>query len=446
MKTENLDDVMIIVTAEGNSSWLREKLHPSSWARYFGEGIIPEYGEKMRVLRQVDNRIAYWLNDLDSYVKKMEQALNSNNLLSLVGFLAEINHKLKNAINDGKEVEELGQEALNKFDEESGYLPFLSDELEERLASSQDQLAKVSWDWLDRKKREWVANKFENKERKKRDFALRKLVDLTRQLVAEVQIQLRILGRARASGEIGVYIAGLKKISDLQKRFHKQFMPIYHEYLAPIVNRINERNKLESGTPAAEPIKKSPKVNLPTDTKPQNFVVKDDPGMQSMPEPGVVSSETIPISTTDQDVEVEVPSESGEIEITPDSGDRQTLQSEQLMPSTVPATPVKPEELPEIPDLEVPKMSLEEDKMYPVQKKTPKPRKKKESPKVASEVDKIWLKQVNAKFYQELNTAAQENNPYLLGWMLTKHAELIADVDENQSLKLLQIAESIANG
>jgi hypothetical protein len=447
MQKENSDELMLIVTAEGNASWLREKFHPSSWVRNFGEGLMSDYKSKMQTLRQVDNRVAHWLGDLGSYVKRMEKALSANHLMDLVGLLAQVNHKLKNAINDGKEVSNLSQEALQEFDEgPSGMLPDFSEELDEKLAQTQGQLSKESWDWLDRKKREWVARRFEDKEREKRRIALSKLVDITRQTVLEVQEQLEVLGKARAAGQIGAYIDGLRKISAIQKKFHAQFSPIYVKYLAPIVRRIKQREEAEK---SIKEVKREPAPALEEGVA--------DPKTESMPMPGGNSG---PISSGP-------PTPSGSIEVDFDepshSGERQTMRSEQisslrpsapvepLVPSLQVAAPPPVSELPPVPESVVvpssPVVPLPPPPAEPSPKapKAKKPRKKKEE-KAASTAEQVWLKQANTKFYQELEQAAQQNNPYLLGWMLTKHAELIAEVDEDQSVELLQIAESILNG
>ncbi len=436
MTKQNLNNI-IIITAAGNSSWAREHLSPSSWVRMFGEGLIGDYKTKMNMLRVVDEKIASWLGNLNSLVKNMESALASNRLVDLAILLGELNQKLKNTVLAGKEVEKVHQQALDKFDEES------NNHLPEDLSG---KLAQAGW-WSDLK-RKYVSNKFDDDYREKRKLALRKLVDLSRETVNNVNLSLRDLGKARASGNLGNYINVLRDISIEQKRFHSIFFPIYIQYLEPVVKRIEEKRKEEKSL--AQSLIQNEKQELTPET------VKE----VSIPD----------LETSKSTLEKTIADEPTTLEIAPEEDNRPTLLD-------VPNLEV-PEYVAPIQN-EIPKLVEEQ-----VIVKEPKQRKKKE-PTIKEEIKQIkepsvpkprpsrakkpqgfqpatapspneptlinepvknaWLKVVNTKFYDDLKTASIENNPYLLGWMMVKHAELIANVDEKQSSELFDMAEKILN-
>lgn len=214
------NDIIVIVAA-GAGTWLRERFTPSGWTRMFGEQFIPEYKEKMELLRQVDDQIHQWAKELDYFVKEMRKASNANRLIDVAILGNELRLRLGEIVQEGQKVQDLTEEAVKEFDLEH-QLP-----LEEKTAGAWDDF-----------KREWVSKRLENKKRQARTLAVRKLVDNAGVTVERVKGYVKQLGKARARGKIGEYLQVLNSISGAQFSFAKNYISVYDMYLKPLVEQV----------------------------------------------------------------------------------------------------------------------------------------------------------------------------------------------------------------
>lgn len=211
----------IIVLGASNKTWLRQKLDPRSWVRWMGESLISDYAEKMEILREVDDNIAEWTEDLDSIVSQMKKALATSRLVDLAILLNKLNTKLKSVLIEGKKVEDVAEKALREYESEHEL------EIPEGLATQAG-----IWDDF---KRKWFQSRLELKNRKERNKALKEIINDADKTVKAVKLILSNMTSARVAGQIGKYIDEMKKIEKLQSNFQTKALNIYNKYLNSFV-------------------------------------------------------------------------------------------------------------------------------------------------------------------------------------------------------------------
>ena len=108
-----------IVTASKPGTWLREKLDPRSWVRMFGEGLISDYAEKMEMLREADDRIQAWTEDLSDLAKRADKALAARRLVDVAIILNEINERFKKIKQFESFIKEVSEKSITQFQQES---------------------------------------------------------------------------------------------------------------------------------------------------------------------------------------------------------------------------------------------------------------------------------------------------------------------------------------
>jgi len=233
---KNNQDI-IIITADGTSSWMRERFTPGSWVRMFSEGLIGSYKDKMEVLRRVDNGVAVWLKDLDGLVKEMKEASKNSRYIDVAIILSKIDKRLLAVREAGKEIKQLTDAEIAPFD-----LEHKKDLSNEKLFAD-DGLSSEAGMFGDMKRR-FVADRLETQVRAERKMAINSLVDKTQQLVNSIKEKYSDLGKARAKGDIKGYIDTLANISISQREFQQYFTPVYKKYLQPLVDRAQEERRM----------------------------------------------------------------------------------------------------------------------------------------------------------------------------------------------------------
>ena len=241
MNSNNQSFPLIVLAAGTGSRW-RRIFHPGSWVNRGGEALIPEYANKMDVLRNADDEIANWINDLDGLVTSAKKALDQSRLMDVAIYLGRINKRFKSIQEAGKNVEEVQKQSLKEFDTESKELSS-----EDAILEVNDGQNKVAFlgDWYQDWKRRFFSDRLlDDKFRLERNRAIKAIIVKATQIVAQVKNLSKQLGHARDLGKIGMYISILKKISNLQIQFYKEYKPVYNEYLKEMVEEvINQPNK-----------------------------------------------------------------------------------------------------------------------------------------------------------------------------------------------------------
>jgi hypothetical protein len=225
-----MSDNSFIVLGASTSTWLRQKIDPRSWVRFFGEELMPEYKEKMELLREVDDKIFSWTKDLEKIVKAMRKALDQGQLVDLAVLLTNLNNKLLAVSFETNKVKDIAQDSITQFEKDRG-----SAKLWAKEAGIIDDL-----------KRKFFYSKLSNKAfLKERNAVLRGIINLAEKTVYQAETVLKQMSDARISGEIGRYIAEANKINNIQKNFQYHFGNVYNKYLRSLVDQIQEKQQAQ---------------------------------------------------------------------------------------------------------------------------------------------------------------------------------------------------------
>lgn len=238
-----MNDDIIIVTAAGVGTWIRERFTPSGIARWLAESTTEEYRYKMERLREIDDRIYDWSKDLGMYIDLMENAFTGKRLKDLASIGASIKATLQGITSQIETVKALTKPLEKEFYEESGLseVPFgtqlknlfrdptggyqLSEEqiaeIMKSRASSEHEILKEAgvFDFLDDWSRSWVSKKLETKKEKERNNDLKKFFQSSKMIIKQLQRTSSRLNQLRASGDIGGYFNSLKEIEKSQNDF-----------------------------------------------------------------------------------------------------------------------------------------------------------------------------------------------------------------------------------
>lgn len=216
--------------AHGIKTWLKN-FTPSGIVRFFGEGLIPSYGEQMKVVRRVDDIISKEIDSCKNVVKAMKTALNGVRYVDVALLLEEYHNKLNSIFEVGADIKEVEEQAIKEFEQKSNI-----------RSSTEFDLVKNAGLWDDLK-RKWIYKKFENKFRLDRKKALENLVGQAELFQAGLQNLQSNLGTARAQGNIGQYIQLLSDLNNSYTKFKNKIEPVYNQYLLPLLTETHQAEK-----------------------------------------------------------------------------------------------------------------------------------------------------------------------------------------------------------
>lgn len=417
---------------EKTKRWLKE----TSPTRWVAEQASPDYATHMDTLREVDDQIKIWTDDLSSALDRAEDAKKIGKPLDAIFWLGQINTRLKLISGKKKELEDLEGDYLEKyFGEYEQPLP------EDYFSEGEEKLVQAGV--LDYLGRRITTHKFEQAHKRRLQEASRALVrllNLAKIAVGRTQSMLKDMSSARGSGDISRYIQLLEKIGEQQSKFETEFRAIYDRQFAPMVAKIKQRQMEEK--------ERASKI-----TEEANRREKE-----RMQQAGLIPTEPSPFSTapTHRMPMAELPP-SAPIPLIQRTTPEQLVSEEapiSLEPATIPeseAMPVSSESL--IEDVSVPSsQELPSAKSLEAEWERRMQTKKKEAPpetvrsQAKTDMEKMIIKMNHAKFHKELEKASSKNDPYLLAAMMLKYSEMIDEDDPQKSLELLSIAEGILNG
>jgi len=415
MNSNNQSFPLIVLAAGTGSKW-RRIFHPGAWVNRGGEALIPEYADKMNVLRDADDEIANWINDLDGLVNSAKDALEQSRLKDVAIYLGRINRRFKSIEEAGKKVEEVQKESLKEFDTESK--EFSSEEGILEVNDGQNKVAFLG-DWYHGWKRRFFSDRLlDDKFRLERKRAIKAVIVMAMQIVSKVKNLSKQLGHARDLGKIGTYVSILKKISDLQIEFYKKYKPVYNEYLKEMVEEIPS-----SEVPSSEVPSPSPRSTPRTTDLGELELPKEPSGT---PEPSSPSEPPGPSELEDSPFELDLPDSPPpplELDLSNPPAPRRSVSTP--APSPAPAAPAA-------------------QPRHRRSRRAPPPSPAPAAPEPptasSSEPDKNKTSQL---FIKELKKASELNDKITMQGMLLAYAESIENTDPETGLKLIAIAESL---
>jgi hypothetical protein len=459
---------IIIITAAGRKTWLREKLTPSAWIRMFGEGVMGGYKEKMEVLRRVDDAIFEWLKDLHKFSKEMRRAAKAARYIDVAILLSKINGRLQAVKDTAPSVKKLTEEETLPFElhhkEELPSGALFADDSDDEMVSQanfSNWMGKTDWG------RNWIAKRLENQVRADRRKAVDELVTRTEQVVSNVQAKLEELSKARAAGNIGAYVSALNDISREQAAFKSFFEPIYKKNLEPLVQKAmeakQEADKLEKQkaeeeadtkslvektvkemnepkTPQHQSVQKNvtnaPNVKLPDAPR----RVKGPGDLLKAPEGITAPDPIVPATVVDEPI---IPPEGHKPEAFVGPGQVVHDIPEPNPKAFQTAKPFEQSPIYEQPwEIDQETLKTNVPPVKKIRKRAP-PAPEGAGATASSHIKNIILKTSHQDFVNELVKASNSDDPYLLASMLIRYAGMIEDDDLEKSLQLLAVAEGI---
>ena len=248
--------------------WLREKFTPSAWTRMLSERMVGEYGDRMEALREFDDEVDEKSKNIDSFwkalqaIRKTKSALKASKLAEVAILLNEINEILRfPKVKRQEMLKEMGaltdedlREFENAVDIDPSFLESYHKEFHEEVRSKKSK--NVQAGFFNDLIRGLVTKKLQTPEMIQRDKALRKIIDQAGIAISKYQDERKKMDKARASGDIGVYMASLDNIERIQSTFQDGrdgaggYKAIYQKYLfEPMEYALNlKRKREETGT------------------------------------------------------------------------------------------------------------------------------------------------------------------------------------------------------
>jgi hypothetical protein len=230
-------DIFIIAARRG--TWWREKLTPSGWGRAFSERFSPAYRELMTQLREVDDNIDNWVNDLEELAKKARRAFKANRYMDVAILLAKINNNLNLIQSSGDKVKSLRKDLLREIGTKE-----VSEEFDKQIFEGLGKQAGLR-DWWESKKQEYLVRKLDRKYEAEKRLAIRQLLGLLDVSTKQLQALSDELGKARSRGDVYDYVNTLDQISKKQKDFQNQLGKTYDAYLKTDVENLLEERRQE---------------------------------------------------------------------------------------------------------------------------------------------------------------------------------------------------------
>lgn len=411
---------LIIVTS--GKRWNKFKewglFHP---VRGIGEGLIPEYKEKMEILRDVDDKLNLWVEGLENAVKDMQKAFQAKSFKDLYIVSYHINKNLENINRSVKRVNTLSEKALEEFS-----LPQKGGLTDEDIAKYHSDYSEVDdllrstagvLDFLERKKREWVANKLKTKTYNEMIIKIKSFLEESKSIVQQLKSTLKEAGSYRRSGDIGQYLDKMNSktgIAALQNKFIKIYTKTYYEALEPLFKRhgISMESEEKASTPDNEEIIVTHEdlVELPSEKQESQVteLSNQDPSFDDS------KAQKFELDLPKETFEVEKPKGKLELEVPKFLQDPQSIDEEDTYVNKDPLT-FQEAPIPIVPDLQL------------------NPAKKQRTRK----------KKITAEFfYNQLKKVASFENNALTKSFILKYAETL-DKDDIRYLKLIAIAEGL---
>jgi hypothetical protein len=398
---------------------IREHLSPIRWTT---EKIFSGYQEKMDILREIDDQIKNWTKDLDNALDRAKESKKLGKPLDVIFWLGQINNRLKLVSDKKSQLSDIQDKDTDEYFQETEH--GLQDDY---FQSGEDKIVQAGIiDDTKRKITTWKIERMYKKRLEEQKRALITLLNLASNTVARVDNFLAHMSKARANGDISLYIQFLGKISEQQSKFELEFKSIYDRQFAPMIARIKENKKLEEerSKKITEEANQREKDRLDKLVEPPQSILPVTQPMSAIPptEPKSLLVNIPPILLpTPPTPELEPDTTIFERK-TPDPNSSKIIDLSTPESQDFPESDMKPTK--KVEDLDISPETIRSAK---------------------SNIIKMIIKNNHDKFHKELEKAAIKNDPYLLAAMLMTYSQKIDEIDPEKSLELLSIAEGILN-
>lgn len=218
----------------------RETLAPGRSLKEMWSG---KYREKMEKLREVDDQIKSWVDDLDNCLDRARDAKKQGRLVDFAKWVEQIAKRLK-LVSDARQ-------EFTSFVTKDFYDFYSKTEEDWDLPEGELLRRAGVIDGLGREVANWQMRRMHRKQLDKQEAAARQILSITTTVVGSVNSMLGEMSKARADGDVDNYRKALEQISRTQSTFEKQFKPLYTTHLKPLVDHAERKKREEAAAAAA---------------------------------------------------------------------------------------------------------------------------------------------------------------------------------------------------
>jgi hypothetical protein len=446
MQSDQLKEITVIVAENG--TWREEKVSlgasrgdrefgksysPWQWKRMYREHASDTYGEAMDALRDADNKIRGFSNELKYFISLLPK--DPTKLPDIALILGAIDKKLSDIKGAGEGIKDVRNKSLSDF-----YGSFSIEMPSHLKQDAQPKVATASLigdfiSYLGRKIFEYTDPEIREMKR-----AVSHLIGTTQMLVKSIDSYLDDMLKARKTGDVAAYIDSLKLIAQDQAEFKTEYSKVYDAYLKEsYIAAITEyQSKHGDVKPEQE------KVHIEQDESGEGHVVPSEE-MEDVPS----EDEAIAEERVRRQQAIDMSREEGAI---PEAPPSQEPPAEQPEAPEAPAPPPAEQTPSSKPKQEGPseidqRLSEGVTNTEEEQKdNTPDINKQIiEALQAKSSTELILDKAENARFLARLGRIAETENKYIVAAFMAKYSEALEDSNPKASEELLLAAQSILN-
>ncbi len=249
----------------GFGNQLKEKLTPSGWKRMLGEGLSSSFKERMELLREADKAMREEAGSLKGNLKNVNNAFKENRFVDVAHWVAEIDQTVQKLSSYSKAVTDLEDADLHEYytrtQDADIFKDYFGKKAEIKIVIKKQ--ADLS-DFFNK----MLGNSFEKtywKRIKERKLGVQSLVKQTERIVNTVLVSLKKMGDARATGNIGGWIAEVERISKASVQFHEYFKTIYEKHIADLAAMLRSREPVSTFDEVPENVE-SPVAEVPVES------------------------------------------------------------------------------------------------------------------------------------------------------------------------------------
>lgn len=266
MSNEKTDSLILIVAEEKGGRWVRKDAGEvrrtlndayksvrdvgrgmrASPVRWISEKVFSGFGEKMKELREVDDQIKLWTDDLDNCLDRAKEAQKAGRMPDAIFWISQINNRLQ-LTGDGYQTLNKSHELdLTEFHggfekDDEGYRKYKYDD-DDYLTGGEGRIVQAGlMDDLGRKITNWKMKQMYKEKIQQRERALEILMTQSTLLVDKVERRLAEMSAARSNGDIPRYMASLNGIAQSQRNFEKLFRKEFDANFKSLITAIKNR-------------------------------------------------------------------------------------------------------------------------------------------------------------------------------------------------------------
>jgi len=245
-KEKSAGNLYVQAQGYGVSNQVKQYLTPGGWKRMLGENLSNSFQERMNLLRDADKEIREEAKSLKLNFKNANNSFKENRFVDVAHWVAEIDTTLQKLVSYGKNVTDVEDEALREYYTKVQDADIFKDYFGKKAKIETVLLKEAALSDFFNK---ILGNSFEQtywKRIKERKLGVQSLIKQTERVVNLVLTSLKKMGDARATGNIGAWVAEVAKMEKGQLAFHEHFKNIYEKHIADLAQMLRGKEPVST--------------------------------------------------------------------------------------------------------------------------------------------------------------------------------------------------------